>query len=302
MIKMRRSITGYLSPKTKKHGFFILSVCLLACVLNGMAMHYQTTAGMGGKACAKVPILMYHSVLDDAKRESKYVITPADFEKDLQYLKENGFETVTSKDLIAYQENRIALPDKPVMITFDDGYYNTYSYVYPLLKKYEMKAVLAVVGKYADAYSQEGEVMNNNYSHATWQMLREMKESGYVELANHSYDMHDWSKRKGILRKSGEEAAHYREILLADISKMQERLKQNTGKAAVAFTYPFGSVNKESRGIVERTGFKVTYGCEEGVNILTPESSLKELKRYNRDGNEDRTVFFEKINKALEKS
>ena len=83
---------------------------------------------------------------------------------------------------------------------------------------------------------------------------------------------------------------------------MQERLKQNTGKAAVAFTYPFGSVNKESRGIVEQTGFKVTYGCEEGVNILTPESSLKELKRYNRDGNEDRTVFFEKINKALEKS
>lgn len=300
MIKRRRSITGYLSPKTRKHSFFILCICLLACIITGITPNFQSTVSLQNRTGVKLPILMYHSVLNDANRENKYVITPEDFEKDLQFLKENGFQTITTADLIAYKENQIALPEKPVMITFDDGYYNNYSYVFPLLKKYEMKMVLSVMGKPADEYSREGEVMNNNYSHATWTMLKEMCASGYVEIQNHSYDLHNWSERRGILRKKGEDSAHYAQVLFNDLTKMQERIANNVGVPATAFTYPFGAVNKESRSIVEKVGFSVTYGCEEGINVLAPDSDLKELKRYNRPGDADRTKFFNRILKELE--
>ncbi len=301
MIKRQRSITGYLCPKTRRHVFFILFICGIACALNGFAPHFaKQTAIVSGDTGTPLPILMYHSVLDNKNRESKYVITPADFEADLKLIQSKGYQTVTVSDLIAYKENKIALPEKPIMLTFDDGYYNNYSYVFPLLRQYNMKGVLSVVGKYADEYSKEGEVMNNNYSHATWKMLREMQESGVIEIENHSYDMHDWSARRGILKKKGEDTAHYNEVLLNDLTKMQEKIQNGVGTTAQAFTYPFGAVSKDSRAIVEKMGFKVTLGCEEGINYLTPGNDLKELKRFNRAGNANRDAFFKRVFKDAE--
>ena len=75
---------------------------------------------------------------------------------------------------------------------------------------------------------------------------------------------------------------------------MQEKLKQNTGKEALCFAYPFGSVNKESREIVESLGFKVTLGCEEGINYIDRNHSLKELKRFNRPDLPKTEEFFSK--------
>lgn len=294
MRNIRRKFAGYLSPKTKKKAFFATALCLLSfCLMITSGNIKPTISVKDGEI--KLPILMYHSVLDNAKRQGKYVILPETLKKDFEYIKQNGFTPITVADLIDYKNNKKELPEKPIMITFDDGYYNNYTYLYPLLKEYNFKAVLSVVGKYTDDYSKDGEVMNNNYSHATWKMLKEMQDSGLVELQSHSYYMHDWSYRKGILRKQGEDFAHYKELLTADILKMQERFKTKTGKEATAFTYPFGSVNKESREIVEGLGFQVTLGCEEGINVINKESTLKELKRYNRPGNLTTEQFFNKI-------
>lgn len=288
-----KRIGGYISRPTRRYltaGVMLctFSFCLFLSTLISPVLKNET-----GKI--PLPVIMYHSVLDDESRSGKYVVTPSILESDFKYLSENGYKTVTVSDLISFKNGEADLPEKCIMLTFDDGYYNNYSYLFPLLKKYNFRAVLSVVGRYTDEYSREGEKMNNNYSHATWKQLKEMQDSGYIEIQNHSYDLHDWSQRHGILRKKGEDSDHYREYITADILKMQEKLKQHMGKEAVCFAYPFGSVNKESREIVEGLGFSVTLGCEEGVNYIDKNHSLKELKRFNRPDSPATEEFFKKI-------
>ena len=79
----------------------------------------------------RVPVIMYHAVMDDASRLGKYVISPEELESDFKWLSENGYTAVLSEDLINYTENGAALPEKPILLTFDDGYYNNYLYAYP---------------------------------------------------------------------------------------------------------------------------------------------------------------------------
>ena len=292
---MKKRIAGFMMPKTKKYVFFVSCICVLAAGLLLTNFRTETTSQQHNPEDIRVPVLMYHSVLDNPKRVGKYVILPEELEKDLIYIRDHGYTTITSKDLIAYRANKGDLPEKPIMLTFDDGYYNNYTYLFPLLKKYNMKAVLSVVGTYADAYSVPSEILNNNYSHATWEQLKEMQQSGLVEIGNHSYNMHDFATRHGVLRNKGEDLAYYQNILQDDLHKMQECLLQKAGVEATVFAYPFGSVNKESRAVVESIGFPVTLGCEEGMNFIHKKSSLKDLKRYNRAGNADRNEFFARI-------
>ena len=286
-------ILWYATKSKKKSIFFSSALLLIATGLFFSTASAPVSAIPEQKQ--KVPIVMYHSVLDSKDREGKYVITPEKLEEDFKYIKENGYQTITTSDLISYKNGEKNLPEKSIVITFDDGYYNNYSYLFPLLKKYDMKAVLSVVGVYTDLYSESDEKMNNNYSHADWSQLKEMQDSGFIELQNHSYNMHDWSQRKGILRKKGENKQEYEKLLKEDILKMQQLLKSKTGKDATAFVYPFGSVNDESRKIVEELGFSVTYGCEEGVNLIDKDSSLKDLKRYNRHGSKNTEEFYSKL-------
>lgn len=300
MIKHTKKIAGYLSPATKRKAIFATTICMISLGLVLISGNIKPTSKVQGGEI-RLPILMYHSVLDDVKRQGKYVILPEELKKDFEYIKQNGYTPILTSDLINYKENKAELPEKPIMITFDDGYYNNYNYLFPLLKEYNFKAIISPIGKYADDYSRAGEIMNNNYSHASWTMLKEMQNSGLVEIGNHSYFMHDWSKRHGILKNKGEDDDYYRELLTSDILKMQEKVKTNTGKETTIFAYPFGSVNKECQEIVERLGFKVTLGCEEGVNVINHESALKGLKRYNRSGTANREEFFKKINKSVAK-
>lgn len=250
----------------------------------------------GSVSSPEIPIIMYHNVLDSESRISKYVITPQMFEDDIVYLKQRGYTTVLTRDIINFYEKGEELPEKPVIITFDDGYYNNYSYAYPILKKHGERAVISVVAEYSEGASHDDSKQNNNYSHITWKQAEEMSKSGIIEIQNHSYSMHDMSKRKGILRKKGEDFSHYKEALIKDVMRAQDLIKEATGEAPLAYTYPFGAVNNDSHGIIMELGFKVTFGCEEGRNVITagrPES-LQRLKRYNRSGLESREKFFER--------
>ena len=93
-----------------------------------------------------LPILMYHSVLKDPSKTGKYVITPESLEEDLRYLQQHGYRTVVMQDVIDFVYNGVQLPEKPVVLTFDDGFYNNLTYLLPLLIEYDMKAIVAPVG------------------------------------------------------------------------------------------------------------------------------------------------------------
>jgi peptidoglycan/xylan/chitin deacetylase (PgdA/CDA1 family) len=231
----------------------------------------------------KLPIIMYHSIVKDANRWGTYVISPDEFESDLKYFEKNGYTSVTVQDLIDAVYEAKPLPEKPVMITLDDGYYNNYLYALPLLRKYNDRAVVSIVGKFTDQYSVT-EDNNPVYSHVTWGQVNEMIDSGFIEIQNHSYNLHKIdSERVGSMKVSGESVAHYAAILSSDVIRLQSLIDSNTKHLPTAFTYPYGLVSKDSNEILKDMGFKATLTCYPGINTITGDPNcLYMLKRLIR--------------------
>lgn len=230
-----------------------------------------------------VPILMYHNIMKSNNQNGRFIVTKKQFEEDLKFLKENNYTTVVMEDLINYVYNNKPLPEKPVILTFDDGYYNNYVYAHPLLKEYGFKGVLSVIGYYTDMYTENGE-KNENYSHITWNDIKDMISSDTFEFQNHSYNLHTIDKgRNGSKKKKGESKEAYTKTLTEDLGKLQTDFKNNTGIDLTTYTYPFGSVSIDSYDIIKNLGFKCSLSCESGVNTITKDPEcLYMLKRTIR--------------------
>lgn len=267
---------------------FLLIGLLLAICLPGRAQPASLIAEE-----RTVLILMYHSVLRDPARACKYVLSPEALGSDLQYLLDHGYETVVMRDLIAFVRGTGDLPDKPVVLTFDDGYYNNLTYALPLLEQYDCRAVLSIVGSYAERYSEQPDP-NPNYAHLAWEELCALRLSDRFELQNHSYDMHAETGRHGSARKRGETAAEYRLAFEADARKLQDMLVSRVGTLPTTYTYPFGVVDPLSRDLLKEMSFSASLSCVEKQNVLTVGdlSCLWALGRYNRPGRLGTEAFF----------
>lgn len=249
-----------------------------------------------------LPVAMYHSVTDQGDSPGEYVISPSMLEKDLQWLSQHGYETVVVGDLVSHVENGTPLPEKPVMLTFDDGYYNNYRNAYPLLQKYGMQAVLSPVGTLVEQFTETDDPEEHEvWSYCTRQELQEMAVSGVVEMQNHSYDFHELTPRRGCLRKSGEDEATYRNIFFEDTRKAQELFRSIGISPPVCYTYPYGARNAETDALVQEYGFVASLSCEEGITCITRDAaSLKNIRRYNRDGRISSEQFWQKVLGQLE--
>jgi hypothetical protein len=113
----------------KRAILFLLAVFIAASPLSAPAAAEEGEAPEGEPVY--LPIIMYHEV--KPCRAGKDVILPWEFENDLKYLSANNYTTITMSDLIDYVYNDGELPEKPIILSFDDGYLNTYVYVLPLL-------------------------------------------------------------------------------------------------------------------------------------------------------------------------
>ncbi len=192
-----------------------------------------------------LPIIMYHGLLKEEKRQGQFIISPNLFEQDLRYLQENGYTTVVIADLIAYVQEGKPLPEKPVMLTFDDGYYNNYLYAFPLLKQYNCKMVLSPIGRYTDEYTQNKDT-HANYAHCSWDAVRNdgLRPGGIPEpLLQPAFHR---QRTEGGQKKAVESLVDYRTLLVEDVMKMQTRMREETGYTPTAFVYPFGAVSSES--------------------------------------------------------
>lgn len=244
----------------------------------------------------KLPILMYHGLVKSKNRQNRFMISPETFESDLKYIKENGYTTIFVEDLINYIYNENPLPEKPIMITFDDGYYNNYLHAFPLIKKYNCKIVLSPIGRFTDEYSKIVDE-HEYYSHITWNHLREMVDSGLVEIQNHTYNMHSNKKlRIGCTKNKSESIDEYKKTLNDDIMKMQERVKAEIGKTPTAFVFPFGAISKEAPKIIREMGFKCTFCCEGRMNNITKDPEcLYNMCRFIRPNSILSNKYFSKI-------
>lgn len=273
----------FISIRIKKITLVILCAGIVFLSAAGIAMPTVVKAEVKKLKSVEVPILMYHSILKDESMWNDYVLSPVDLEKDIIWLKEHGYETVFINDLVNYVNGAAELPEKPVVLTFDDGCYNNYYYVFPLLKKYNVKATISIVGSFSEFACEEAEP-SPVYSYLDWDNIKELRKSGLVEIANHSYDLHSLDDRKGTAMKKGESYDDYRHVLLTDIFKTQHLLEDFCGFTPNVFTYPYGFTCEAGERLVKNSGFSASLGVEEKMNYITREdnSCLYNLCRFNR--------------------
>lgn len=228
-----------------------------------------------------VPIMMYHEVR--LSNFHKLAISPSELAADLTYLRKEGYTTINMEDLIRYARGKGNLPEKPIVLTFDDGYLNNYAYAYPVLKRYGDKAVLSIIAKNTDDFTRVPDD-NMKYAHMTWDQVREMQHAGVFEIQNHTYNLHAMGKKRfGCKKLPGESLETYTNVLTDDLTRCQQEIRDETGVTPTTFTYPYGNVSKESLPIIKKMGFQASLSCVYGINVLPRDpDALFVLKRVSR--------------------
>lgn len=166
-----------------------------------------------------VPILMYHAVSDNCWGIEELFVSPSSMEAQLQYLNDNGYTTIWFSDLEHIDEI-----EKPVILTFDDGYDDNYEYLFPLLKEYQCKATVFVIPT----------AIGKNHK-MTAEQIREMSDSGLVDIESHTMTHPD-------LDMLGYDDTEY------ELGQSKLEILRLTGKIPYVLCYPTGynsSVTRE---------------------------------------------------------
>lgn len=238
-----------------------------------------------------VIVLMFHDIVEANTVPNSTFLTKSTFENIMASIRDRGYETVDVRDLIDFVEGRKDLPLKSVILTFDDGYYSNYRLVYPILKRYKMKAIFFPIGI---------SVGKNHYKDTELEMMRhysiedmqEMQASELVEFGSHSYDMHqnvglehilgNDRPRVTIVKLDTETEEEYVELFRKDIAQNQA-VYQDTGLELLSFSCPRGGYDTLSLQLLKEAGFRSVFISKTGINTVVkgePES-LYLLKRYN---------------------
>jgi peptidoglycan/xylan/chitin deacetylase (PgdA/CDA1 family) len=225
----------------------------------------------------ELPILMYHQVLDQQPAIAKFNlhVLSADFEKQLQFLRDHGFETIVFEDLLTKR-----IPKKPILLTFDDGYENNYRFLFPLLKKYKMKAVIYILGN----RKHKTNFWDKPLGEAEHALLKpaqilEMQKSGWVEFGSHSFN-HD---RLTSLKKAEQEK---------QIAGSKKVLEAFLKKPVFSFAYPYGTFNAEIKKMTQAAGY--TFGLAVNQGPTRFRTNLMEIRRVHMFPQTSTFDFFKK--------
>jgi peptidoglycan/xylan/chitin deacetylase (PgdA/CDA1 family) len=193
--------------------------------------------------CVSVPILMFHHVEDlTLAKEEGHASLTVDidfFKKDLEYLATKGYTTISPADLINFFDNGVALPKKPVMLTFDDGYFDNGT---------EMYQAMMAAGTKGTIFTATG--LMNNPGYLSWEKVREMAGSGLISFGNHT-----WSHRN----VGGAASVIEYEVTTADTQLADQGL--NNPKI---FAYPYGLESKNATKILNILGYKLAFSTVYG--------------------------------------
>lgn len=281
---------------SKFHIVTVLAVVFVSSLIYGICTD-RITVAVAGETVTELPVVMYHHLTEKSEKAGKYVLKVSELEADLKFLKERGYKTVTAGELLDFTQGRGTLPEKPIMLTFDDGFESVYAYAMPLLKEYGMTAEVFVVGSIADEYTAH-EDHNLDYSYLNWKQIGEMSASGIFEIQNHSDALHsNTAGRNGMKRRGGESDAEYEKVITDDLNRCAEKILNVTGVSPTALAYPFGCFGKDTEKIVRGMGCGLIFTCEERVNAISktdPEWCFK-VGRFNRGSGVSTVAFFEKL-------
>ena len=215
----------------------IVIVCLIMILIIGICifMGYKNRK----RADVKIPVLLYHdfviTVPGSDPDNFNYINTPESFEENIKTFIEDGYTIISMKELADCDSGKAELPSKPIIITFDDGYYSNYEYIYPILKEYNVKVSIFIVtekiGKEIDGTKYLG-----------WDECLEMQNSGLVEIFSHS--------KKHVFY----DKLPVRE-LRDDVIESYELIEEHLGEQDLkVFAYPYGAYTDETVRTLKNNG------------------------------------------------
>ncbi len=242
-----------------------------------------------------LPIVMYHHVSPDPNACGDYTVSTESLTQDFAYLQERGYRSVSLADLRAFVRGEADLPEKSVMITFDDGQESFLAYVLPLLEAYDFSAVCAIIGTCADAYTKVSD-HHLSYSYLSWEEIQDLSRSPHVEFSLHTQNMHNIEARKGCQIKAGETTEVYKQRFSEDLAQLEAGFAKYTGDIPRAFAYPYGFECPEALEVLQTRGYDILFTCHDRVNQLQGKAEdLLSLGRFNRPYTADRQQFFQSM-------
>lgn len=221
----------------------------------------------------RIPILMYHYVRTGIpitdQLSYRLSVTPVVLEEQLKFLADNGYFTISLVDLETSLENRLPLPPKSVVLTFDDGYRDFYSSAFPLLKKYNLRAVSFYVVDYA-----------NYPGYMSWDMVKEIQESGLVDVESHTLSHLPLSKLVS-------------EQKTKEIFESKKLLEQKLEKKVNYLAYPYGDFDDSVVQLTQQAGYHLAFGTNSGTRHTKGEKFF--LKRVAVNGEDSFETFKYKL-------
>lgn len=211
----------------------------------------------------EVLILMYHDFRPEAVYGNDAIISVETFRNQIYTLYNAGFETITFDELIAFVDYGKPLPEKPIIITIDDGYRSNLEFAAPILYEFGMRAIINVIGisRGRDTYRNTDIPI---IPHFTWDEVRPWVELGVIQIGHHSYDMHRWHRnpyeswRYGVLPTEYETELGHRQALEYDFKKLYNIIYEELGISSIVFAYPYGHYSPQTESILQELGVRVT--------------------------------------------
>lgn len=247
----------------------------------------------------RLPVIMYHQVSENSELWGQYVIPESTLREDFNYIKTNGYTPVSLQAVTEFVSNGTPLPEKPILITFDDGERSFLTKVLPLLKEFSYPATVAVVISLTDLYTKNGET-DDRYAYLNWNDLKALSKEPLVEIINHSYNMHSLTARRGMGKAPGESDDDYTAKIKEDFELFNSAFLNYLGKVPTAIAYPYGIKTDILSKIAAEEGCTVALTCLEKVNTLTHAQNKSndkaplELGRFNRPYKISSQDFFER--------
>ena len=257
-------------------------------------------------------VLAYHSVVDESAAENQKHYFPQTISaqmliKHFNWLKENGYNVISWQQVIDAENGKGTLPDNAVLLSFDDGYETMYNVVFPLLKAYNYPAVFAPVTGWLDTPADQkiayADKMLDRSVFATWSQVKEMEQSGLVEVASHTHNLHNGinanpsgGQLPSVIApeyKNGkyETEDAYKNRLKSDFTRSVQTLVNHIGKKPRVMVWPYGQFNDVAVQLARQAGMPHYFSLGEkiinkvgdkhiGRLLLNAETDLNTVKNY----------------------
>ncbi len=227
----------------------------------------------------EVPILFFHHI--DPEMKSDTTITPEKFNQVSAFLAKEGYTTITFEQLVAFVDGDGELPERPVILTFDDGYQSNLTYAAPILRERGQKATIFVIGVSVGKkeYKDTGIPI---LPHFSWEEAKEW--SDVITLGSHTFDLHQSEYtdgatfRRGVLIKEGEDPALHTALIVSDLRKSMEETWVGAKQKVLAFAYPYGLHTDQTEAMLKQAGIRVSLLTSYGENNIVqgnPDSLYK---------------------------